>query len=122
EDNVEARSQLACSARRLPAKDALPIVHELLGRDEDADDIHIPLLLWWAIESKCATDADAVLGLFADKKLWTGAIVRQHITERLMRRFAQAGSRKELLQCARLLDLAPGQEDIKRLMAGFEQA
>jgi putative heme-binding domain-containing protein len=122
EDNVEARSQLACSARRLLAKDALPIVRELLARDEDAGDIHVPLLLWWAMESKCATDADAVLELFADKKLWDRPIVRQHIAERLMRRFAQAGSRKELLQCARLLDMAPGQEDVKRLMTGFEAA
>src|SRR5207302_2039321 len=63
DDSVHARSQLACSARRLPAKDGLPIVKELLGHDEDAVDVHIPLLLWWAIESKCATDADRVLAL-----------------------------------------------------------
>src|SRR5262249_45354238 len=109
-------------ARRLPARDALPIISNLLARDEDASDIHIPLLLWWAIESKCGSDPDAVLGLFADKGLWERPLVRQHIAERLMRRFAQAGSRKDLLVCARLLELAPGQEPAKRLMVGFEQA
>src|SRR5207302_6464341 len=46
------RSQLACSAKRLPGPDCLVIVRELLRRDEDANDPHIPLLLWWAIEDK----------------------------------------------------------------------
>jgi putative membrane-bound dehydrogenase-like protein len=122
EDSVHARSQLACSARRLTAKDGLPIVKELLAHDEDAGDIHIPLLLWWAIESKCATDAETVLALVADKGMWERPMVRQVIVERLMRRFAQAGSRKDLLVCARLLELAPGQDHVKRLMTGFEQA
>src|SRR5207244_11358526 len=34
EPNVEARSQLACSARRLPANQALPIVLVLLAHSE----------------------------------------------------------------------------------------
>ncbi|HKB36143.1 MAG TPA: c-type cytochrome, partial [Gemmataceae bacterium] len=94
----------------------------LLAHDEDIGDIHIPLLLWWAVESKCGSDSDAVLALFADKEFWERPIVRQHIAERLMRRFALSGSRKDLLVCARLLELAPGQEHVKRLMTGFEQA
>ena len=64
EPDVEVRSQLACSAKRLPARDALPIVRALLARSEDADDIHLPLLLWWAIEAKVGTDPEAVLALF----------------------------------------------------------
>ena len=39
-----------------------------------------------------------------------------------MRRFAEAGSRKDLLTCAKLLDLAPTAEDKAQLLAGFEQA
>src|SRR5262249_35840462 len=50
------RSQLACSAKRLPAKDGLPVVRELLKRSEDVDDQHIPLLLWWAVEDKAVSD------------------------------------------------------------------
>ena len=64
EPDVEVRSQLACSAKRLPAQDALPIVSALLARSEDAGDIHMPLLLWWALEAKVATDPEAVLALF----------------------------------------------------------
>ena len=64
EPDIEVRSQLACSAKRLPARDGLPIVRALLTQSEDERDIHLPLLLWWAIESKVATDPEAVLALF----------------------------------------------------------
>src|SRR5205823_600409 len=75
EPNVEVRSQLACSARRLPAAQSLPIVKNLAGRSEDVGDIHIPLLLWWAIEAKADKDRDAVLALFADKAFWDQPMV-----------------------------------------------
>ncbi len=119
---MEARSQLACSARRLPAAEALPIVRNLIDHDEDARDIHIPLLLWWAIEAKAASDRDAVLAMFRDPALWDRPIVKGTIAGRLMRRYAAGGGRKDLLSCAELLRMAPGPEHVKRLMAGFEAA
>ena len=61
-----------------------------------ADDIHLPLLLWWAIEAKVATDPEAVLALFQDRATWDLPIVRTTIAERLMRRFAAAGARRDL--------------------------
>ena len=66
EPNVEVRSQLACTAKRLPAVERLPIVRGLLAHDEDVADIHLPLLLWWALESKCESDREAVVNLFED--------------------------------------------------------
>lgn len=122
EPHVEARSQLACSARRLPAKDGLPIVRALLARAEDTADIHIPLLLWWAIESKAESDREAVLDLFSDPALWSSPLAQQHILSRLMRRYAMAGTQKDLLTCARLLRLSPGREQTAKLLAGFEEA
>lgn len=122
EASIEVRLQLAASAGRLPAKHCLAIVRELLARDEDATDARQPLMLWWAIESKCAGDREEVLALFKDSPLWERAIVREHILERLMRRFAQSGTRAELLACARLLDMAPTPAHAGRLMAGFEAA
>ncbi len=122
EPDADARSQLACSARRLPGPDCLAIVRNLANHDEDADDIHIPLLLWWAIESKAESDRDAVLNLFRDKDFWSRPVVRNTIAERVMRRYASSGSRKDLLTCANLLKLAPSDEDARRLMAGFEAA
>jgi hypothetical protein len=91
ESNVEVRVQLAATARRLPAEQCLPIVRELLMRDKDADDPRQPLMLWWAIESKCANDREAVLKLFAESPFWDHPIVRERILERLMHRFVQSG-------------------------------
>jgi putative heme-binding domain-containing protein len=122
EPNVEVRSQLACSAKRLPAADGLPIVRNLLARDEDVGDPHLPLLLWWAIESKCASNPDRILALFEDAGVWQLPMVRTHILHRLMRRYAAAGTRKDLLTCARLLQLAPDAEHSKLLLRGFEEA
>ncbi|HVC93730.1 MAG TPA: PVC-type heme-binding CxxCH protein [Pirellulales bacterium] len=119
---VDVRSQLASTAKRLPADQGLPIVRQLLGRDEDTDDIHLPLLLWWAIEVKAETDREAVLALFGDSPLWRGKIVATHILHRLMRRYAAAGSRKDLLSCAQLLALSPDNVYSKLLMRGFEEA
>ena len=122
ETNVEVRAQLACTAKRLPAADALPVVAALALHDEDARDPRVPLLLWWAIESKCASDREAVLKLFEDSPFWSRPIVEEHLLERVMRRFASTGARADLLACARLLDLAPGVESRRRLMRGFEEA
>jgi putative membrane-bound dehydrogenase-like protein len=122
EPNVEVRAQLACSAKRLPARDALPIVRELLARSEDAGDIHLPLLIWWAIEAKITTDPEAVLALFQDRTVWERPLARATVVERLMRRFAASGTRQDLSRCARLLALAPGPNHIKRMMEGFEAA
>lgn len=122
DSDAEVRSQLACTAKSLPADQALPIVRALIARDDDLEDPHIPLLTWWALESKVAAEPQAVLRLFEDHSLWSKPMVERHIVERLMRRFATAGSREDLLYCARLLDMSPTKETTKRLIAGFEQA
>jgi putative heme-binding domain-containing protein len=122
EPSVEVRAQLACTAKRLPAPAALPIVTGLLRRNEDAAEKRIPLLLWWAIESKCEDYRDAVLAVFSDTAVWSLPIVREAILSRLMRRFAMAGTHQDLLTCARLLKLSPGPEQTAKLMAGFEEA
>ncbi|MBS0260921.1 MAG: c-type cytochrome [Planctomycetes bacterium] len=122
ESHVEVRSQLASSVRRLPASDALPLVRLMLSHDADAGDVFIPLLVWWAIEDKAATDGDAIVALLADRGLWSHPLVRDGLLERLMRRFAAVGTRKDLLTCATLLNHAPDAESAKRLLAGFEKA
>src|SRR5690606_1988984 len=69
-ESVEVRSQLASTAKRLPAEQGLPVVRELLARSEDVGDIHLPLLLWWAIESKCGPQADQVMAVFEESAVW----------------------------------------------------
>lgn len=122
EPNVEVRAQLACTAKRLPAHAAWPLVRALLAHDEDATDPRLPLLLWWAIEVRAADDREGVVNLFKDGAVWDLPLVREHLLERVMRRFAQAGTRPDLLACAELLRLAPSQPHAARLLAGFEAA
>ena len=123
EKSPHVRSQLASSARRLPAEQGLPIVRRLVTHADDTGDPHIPLLVWWALEAHADRDRDAVLEMFAsDKAVWDEPLVGEHILGRLMRRFALAGRRHDLLTCAELFELAPRPEHATLLMAGFEES
>jgi putative membrane-bound dehydrogenase-like protein len=124
EPYIEVRKQLASSARRLPAKDALPIIRNLLNYDEDSKDIHQPLMLWWAIEAKASDGSrkEILDLLFADKDVWNTAIVKEHLIDRMMKRYALAGSREELIAAAELLNASPDKTSTDLLLKGFEEA
>lgn len=122
EPNVHARSQFAASAKRLSAAESLPVVQSLLTRDEDAADIHMPLLLWWAIEVHCEKDRVKVLDMFRESSLWRAKIVEEAILPRLMKRFAMAGSQKDYQTCIDLFRLAPEKKHGSILLKGFEEA
>ncbi len=122
EPHIEVRNQLACSLRRMPTRLALPILVNLLERDEDTADPYQPLTLWWALEHHVAAAPESVLAAFGRRELWQEPLVRKVMLERLMRRFAQAGTRADLLHAARLLELAPDQPAAKTLLSGFETA
>lgn len=95
ETAVEVRSQLASSAKRLPAPQALALVRPLLAHDEDAGDRHIPLLLWWAIEAKADSGHEELLALVRDPAVWQTKLFSAHIAERIgMRYTADQGPRK----------------------------
>ena len=152
EPYVQVRTQLASSAKRFDTPYSLPIIRELLQRDEDRADLHQPLLLWWALEAHCGDRADpqvgvplpeamspaesraAVLSLFEDEKFWSLPLVEEIILPRVMQRFVMedsvaAASDAEaevglapLQACARLLELSPSQDATKLLMNGFLEA
>ena len=122
ESSVVVRSQLACTAKRLTADSALPIVAELLKFDDDAGDVHLPLLLWWAIEDKTISDMPLVLQLFKTPDVWKQRIVREFITTRLARRLAAEGSEAAFEGCAELLAAAPSDDDLDLVIAGMVQA
>jgi putative membrane-bound dehydrogenase-like protein len=122
EESVFVRSQWAASARRLTASEGLPIVASLLRHDRDGADIHVPLLLWWAIEAKCGSDRGAVIDMFRDSTLWRGRLAEETIVGRLMKRFALAGTQDDLLACAELFRLAPEKRHGQILLKGFEEA
>ena len=120
--SVVVRSQLACTAKRLPADAALAIVEPLLGHDEDVDDVHLPLLLWWAIEDKAISDTPRVLKLVESPAAWRAPLTSRTIIERLARRFTAEGSDEGFASLAQLLRLAPNQSDTQRVLTGTLQA
>ena len=119
EPHPEVRSQLAASAKRLPPKEALPIIHALMQRNEDADDPHNPLLIWWALETHAETDRSAVLALFEEANIWQQPIVRNTLLERLMQRYVMAGGSENLATATQLLKLAPDTDAAQPLMTGL---
>jgi putative membrane-bound dehydrogenase-like protein len=122
EPRCTVRNQLACTCKRLPGKDALPIVSELLQRTEDVEDPQIPLLLWWAIEDKAESDRQQVFSLLERPNAWRNPLMRQFIVSRLSRRYMAAGSDTDLTTCARLLAAAPGPLEVDLLIQGMDQA
>jgi mono/diheme cytochrome c family protein len=143
EPDVEVRSQLASSAKRLPPAQALPIVRALLTRDEDVADKHLPLLLWWALEGQAEKGREELIALVRDPAVWAARMFREHLAERLGQRFAaDQGPRKHytlkqgvysewiidrapeylrrnLEQCGRLLEAAPGIDEANLLVNGM---
>jgi len=120
EPAAEVRAQLASSVTRLPGKDALPITRELLLHAEDVGDKHIPLLLWWAVESKCISDRDAILRMLEDSTFWHAPLVQKFIIARLGQRFTAERTDANLETAAKLFALAPSPADADELIKGME--
>ena len=118
EPSAVVRSQLACTAQRLPAGETLPIVNGLLRHDADADDPQIPLLLWWALERHSAEPAP-ILTLLADSNLWQHRLLREHLIGRLARRWIVTGRPRDRAACAQLLSLAPTADDRLAIVQGL---
>jgi len=116
-----ARSQLACSCKRLPGDVALPIFTALLQHGEDVDDPHIPLLLWWALEDKAVSHQESVFSLLEEEKLWRAPIVRTAILERLARRYTAESAGEGFAACAQLLKLSPTPADSALVIGGMEK-
>jgi putative membrane-bound dehydrogenase-like protein len=119
EPSPQVRNQMACSAKRLPAGDGLPIVRELLKRAEDANDPQIPMLLWWAIEDKAVTHPLLVLGLLGKGDEWKTPIIQKVVAERIARRFMTEGNYDA---CVRLLDASGSPENFQLVIQGWDKA
>jgi putative heme-binding domain-containing protein len=116
------RAQLACSAKRLPGEAALPVLAELLRRDEDVADPQIPLLIWWALEDKAITHRQSIAKLSATPNFWQRPITQKFILERLARRYADEGGETGFASCAQLFERAPDSAATQVLLQGMDQA
>ncbi len=124
DSSIEVRKQLASSAKRMPAEFALPTIAALLTRDEDAMDIHQPLLIWWALEKNIAgVDVSQLIqAILSGERTWHRPLVSGTILERWMKRYAMTGRREDLMSAAKLLAAAPDRDSSEILLKGFEEA
>jgi putative membrane-bound dehydrogenase-like protein len=116
DDSVIVRCQLAATARRLSSADGLPIVERLLERGLDREDPYLPLMLWWAIESKALSDTERLVAFFSDRRAWENAGIRENAL-RLLRRYAAEGTRTGYDACVRLLAAASSSQQTEALVA-----
>lgn len=121
ESDVQVRSQLAATAKRLSARTGLQIVRQLLTWDVDQSDPHMPLMDWWAIESHAA-HFSAIEEFLSDPQLWELPLVRAEILGRLMQRYASTGTAEDLLRCEQIMALAPDSEARELLVVGLNKA
>ena len=124
DSSVDVRAQLACTAKRLPPRAALPIIERLVAHDEDCGDPYIPLLLWWAVERHAVDARNNVLAFFTRPEIWKRPLVHDVILERLVRRYAAEASPAGYRACARLLQAAEtngGAADRVLLLAALDR-
>src|SRR5262249_39383167 len=103
-----------------PGFQCLAIVNELLCRSEDISDPHVPLLLWWAIESKAVSDRELIekwFVLLPDARIQP--MLERHILDRLARRYMAEGTDESYAACAHLLAYGP---NVDVVIGGFDKA
>ena len=107
EPDVSVRQQLACSAARFPAHQAMPIINANINRDIDTDDPYLPLLWWWAVEKHSIVGREEVLKRFVRPTLWKSQLGRDVLLPRLIRRYSAERSAEGLDSVVQLMNAAP---------------
>jgi len=115
EQDVGVLQQLACTARRLPAHQAVPMINANINRDDHNDDPYLPLLWWWAVEEHSVSGREEVLKRFVRPSLWKSELGREFLLPRLIRRYTAEGTDEGLNAVARLLKACPTDADRKAL-------
>lgn len=116
----QVRSQLASTAVRIPAQSGLSIAHTLLLRNEDQNDPHIPLLLWWAVEQHAISAIDDISERFINEGAWNEPMIRTVILNRLTQRLAAEASPRTLAACQQMIESAPSSKDELSLFSSLD--
>jgi putative heme-binding domain-containing protein len=121
ENDIEVRSQLAATAKRIPVDFALPVIASLMMHDQDLADPHLPLMIWWALETH-ADQFDKVQMMLGAADIWQSKLLRQFIASRLAQRYASSGKAEGLTRCASLLSLPVDESVRESLIEGLNKA
>lgn len=121
ETHPEVRSQLASTAKRLPVKEALSIVKNLLRSHNDIADPDIPLQIWWVLESKMDKDNREILDFFKDHRIWNNPVIEQVVLKRTMQRYMMTGSAENYSSAIELLSGSPSTRFSRILVNGLQE-
>jgi putative membrane-bound dehydrogenase-like protein len=111
ETDIHVRQQLACTAARLPAHIAMPIINANINRNIDLDDLFVPQLWWWAVERHCVAGNEEVLKRFIRPTLWKSQLGRDKLLPLLVRRYAAELTSLGFASLTRLLRACPTLQD-----------
>ncbi len=100
----------------------LEVAQHLLVRDLDGDDLHVPLLLWWAVEQHAADNLEDTLARFTSPAAWRSGMTRSAILVRLVRRLAALKNAAGDAACARLIASSPSREARRPLLLALDEA
>ena len=80
-----------------------------------------PIVIWWAFERQLRNDKEAVIELLSSPDVARAPLVTHALLERVSRALASGASDIDFELCARLLAVAPGEEQIARILTGMEK-
>ncbi|NUM52094.1 MAG: c-type cytochrome [Candidatus Hydrogenedentes bacterium] len=106
ETDVTVRSQLACTAKRLSSEAGLAIVWSMASNNDVANDPHLPLLMWWAVERHAVADTKSIMKTLGSWPDTDSAWIRATLLPSLIRRYASEGYEECDGACAQLVGIA----------------
>lgn len=122
ESDVQVRVQLASSAKRLPSPTAIGIIEALVQQQNDLNDPHQPLMIWWALEAHAESGRAEIAAWLSRSEPWRNPIVQEWLLTRLMKRYAIAGGVENYRSCAMLLEKASDDNTKTQLLEALQSA
>jgi putative heme-binding domain-containing protein len=121
ESDIQVRSQLAATAKRLNAKAGLEIVANLTRYSEDADDPHQPLMIWWALEIH-ADEFESLQAWLNIPDTWSQPLFREYFLGRLIQRYASRSREGDLERCEKIMQSAPDEAASEIIISAIYRA
>ncbi|WP_395716461.1 c-type cytochrome [Prosthecobacter sp.] len=121
EKSPEVQAQMLASAKRLPVTFSVSLIQSAGSHDDVSG--HLQLLAWWALESKTEKERKALFEMLKDDPWFVkSALFRDHLAEKLAKRYALAGGEENFQSCADLLAFTNDESLRGKFIAGIASA
>lgn len=92
ESDLHTLCQIVCSAKRLPASDAIAIMQSVLSRPIPEEDPFLPLLCWWTLEHHAEQAEVMQTQWLQSDAIWSQRVTRRTVLPNLIRRWSAMGT------------------------------